>query len=48
MLGFSLLASAPSVRWQLSRTATVEVDAIQFLMSTGNIASGKIYLYGVK
>jgi hypothetical protein len=30
------------------RTATVEVDAIQFLMSTGNIASGKIYLYGVK
>ena len=30
------------------RTATVEVDAIQFLMSTGNIASGKIHLYGVK
>ena len=30
------------------RTATVEVDAIQFLMSTGNIASGKIYLYGLK
>jgi hypothetical protein len=48
MLGFSLLASAPSVRWQLSRTATVEVDAIKFIMSTGNIASGKIYLYGLK
>ena len=30
------------------RTATVEVDAIQFLYSTGNIASGKIYLYGLK
>ena len=30
------------------REATVEVDAIQFLMSTGNIASGKIYLYGLK
>ena len=29
------------------RTATVEVDAIQFLMSTGNIASGKVYLYGL-
>jgi hypothetical protein len=30
------------------REATVEVDAIQFLYSTGNIASGKIYLYGLK
>ena len=30
------------------RRATVEVDAIQFTMSTGNIASGKIYLYGLK
>jgi hypothetical protein len=30
------------------RRATVEVDAIQFLMSTGNIASGIIYLYGLK
>jgi hypothetical protein len=30
------------------RRATVEVDAIQFTMSTGNIASGKIHLYGLK
>jgi hypothetical protein len=30
------------------RTATVEVDAIQFTMSTGNIASGKVYLYGLE
>jgi hypothetical protein len=30
------------------RTATVEVDAIQFLYSTGNIASGKVYLYGLE
>lgn len=30
------------------RRATVEVDAIQFSMNTGNIASGKIYLYGLK
>jgi hypothetical protein len=28
--------------------ATVEVDAIQFTMSTGNIASGKVYLYGLE
>ena len=30
------------------REATVEVDAIQFLYSTGNIASGKVYLYGLE
>jgi hypothetical protein len=30
------------------RTATVEVDAVQFLFSSGNIASGKIHLYGLK
>ena len=30
------------------RKALVEVNAIQFLYSTGNIASGKIYLYGLK
>jgi hypothetical protein len=30
------------------RRATVEVDAIQFLFSSGNIASGNIYLYGLK
>ena len=30
------------------RTSIVEVNGLQFLYSTGNIASGKIYLYGLK
>jgi hypothetical protein len=30
------------------REATVEVDAIQLLYDTGNIASGKVYLYGLE
>jgi hypothetical protein len=31
--------------WQ--RRATADIDAVQFLMSTGNITSGKIRMYGI-
>ena len=30
------------------RNAAADVDAVQFIMSSGNIASGDFYLYGIK
>jgi hypothetical protein len=30
------------------RAATADITAVRFLMESGNIASGKIYLYGLK
>jgi hypothetical protein len=30
------------------RLANADIDAIRFLMSSGNITSGKIYMYGIK
>ena len=30
------------------RMAAADVDAVRFLMSSGNITSGKIYMYGIK
>ncbi|MFA7238998.1 MAG: hypothetical protein WC091_02725 [Sulfuricellaceae bacterium] len=31
-----------------SRLSTADIDAVQFLFASGNIASGKIYCYGIK